>query len=447
MDGQKIWNSALTNFKGQFSSSTYRAWFAGSHALEFKKQGESNLLIIGVPNGFVKEQLERRYRREVSSEIEKLGIKSEVVFVVSQKQSSAKAQNEPIFSGEPSHVLRSTGNPSLMPTFNFGNFVVGFSNNLAYLAATQVAREPGRVYNPLLVYGPTGVGKTHLLQAIGNEILLKTADAKVLYISVERFTNEFIESLRNKTQEQFRQKYRKADVLLVDDIQFLAGKESTQDEFFFTINELILAGRQIVCASDRHPKELGKVKERLVSRFLGGMAADIGTPDLEMKMAIVTAKCREKEVNLQGDIVAFIAQSCDGGARELEGALISVLAQIKLNGGNVDLDSIALTIANKKTFTRPTVTPGKIIDGVCRHFKVKSADLCGSSRKANLVRARQMLMFMLRRELDLPLVQIGQLVGGRDHSTIIHGIEKVNKWQAQSSGSDEILRIQSLIFS
>ncbi|MBI3342262.1 chromosomal replication initiator protein DnaA [Candidatus Curtissbacteria bacterium] len=424
MDGQKVWSLALAELKNQFSASSFKTWFSGSYVLDVKEHEGSWLLVIGVPNSFVKEQLEKRYFAQIETEIEKQGTKAALVFVVAKKTPVKAPKNEPIFSGEINQVFASSNVKGLFGNQTFNNFVVGFSNNLAYLVATQVAKEPGRVYNPLLIYGPTGVGKTHLLQAIGNELLTKSEGAKVMYVSAEKFTNEFVESLRNKTQEAFRHKYRKVDLLLVDDIQFLSGKEGTQDEFFFTINELFMAGKQVVCASDRHPRELGKVKERLVSRFLGGMAADISLPDLEMKMAIVQAKCREKGVSLPSEVIAHMAQSCVGGARELEGSLVSVLAQVKLAGGKVDIEALKISYTDKK-LEMPAVTPGKIIDAVCKYYKVRSGDICGVSRKAALVRARQTLMYLLRKELDLPLVQIGQLMGGRDHSTIFSVDSKI----------------------
>lgn len=445
VDGQKLWNSALAALKNQFTASVYRTWFSHSYVLDFKNQGEKSLLIVGVPNTFIKEQVEQRYFDKILGELKKQQESIELVFVVSVKKEVKKAANEPILTGTANNVFGVTKVGGLNPNHSFSNFVVGFSNNLAYLTATQVAKEPGSHYNPLLIYGPTGVGKTHLLQAVGNEILKNSEGAKVVYVSAERFTNEFIESLRNKTQDVFRDKYRKADVLLVDDVQFLAGKDGTQDEFFFTFNELFLAGKQLVCASDRHPRDIGKLKDRLLSRLLGGMAADVQLPDLEMKMAIINEKCKEKSLTLPADIVAYIAQSCPGGARELEGALISVLAQIKLSNGKVDLTELKLSFEGKTI--KPSATPGKIIDAVCKYYKVKSGDICGASRKASLVRARQTLMYLLRKELDLPLAQIGQLLGGRDHSTVIHSIGKVDRLQQETAKSDEILRIESLIFA
>lgn len=445
-DGQKIWNSALLVLKNQLTPSSYKTWLAGSYVLEYKKQSGKNLLIVGVPSSFVKAQLETRYLGEILGELRKQDAQIELVFVISAKVKPMVSKNAPILTGSVNNHFATIRSGGLNSANVFSNFVVGFSNNLAYLAATQVAKEPGRTYNPLLIYGPTGVGKTHLLQAIGNEIAANSEKANIVYVSAEKFTNDFLESLRNKTQESFRAKYRRADVLLVDDVQFFAGKDGTQDEFFFTFNELFLSGRQIVCATDKHPREIGKFKDRLLSRLAGGMAADVSLPNLEMKMAIIASKCKEKGVQLPGDIIAFIAQSAPGGARELEGALISVLAQIKLAGGKLGLEEIRLAF-EKKTIVRPVATPGKIIDAVCKHYKVKSADICGLSRKASLVRARQTLMYLLRKELDLPLAQIGQLLGGRDHSTVIHSIEKINKTQQETAKSDEILRIESLIFA
>lgn len=445
-DGQKIWNSVLASLKEQFTPSAYRTWFSGSHVLEYKKQDDQNLMIVGVPNNFVKEQLEQRYYKEIEAELKKHDELATIVYIVSAKKERVVSKNAPILSGNVNNYFGFVKPGGLNPDNVFDNFVVGFSNNLAYLAATQVAKEPGKTYNPLLIYGPTGVGKTHLLQAIGNDIASKSEKANIVYVSAEKFTNEFLESLRNKTQESFRAKYRKADVLLVDDVQFFAGKDGTQDEFFFTFNELFQTGRQIVCATDKHPREIGKFKDRLLSRLAGGMAADVSLPDLEMKMAIINSKCKEKGVQLPGDVIAFIAQSAPGGARELEGALVSVLAQIKLAGGKMGLEGIRLAFEQKHA-ARPVATPGKIIDAVCKYYKVRSADICGVSRKASLVRARQTLMYLLRKELDLPLAQIGQLLGGRDHSTVIHSIEKINKTQQETAKSDEILRIESLIFA
>ncbi|MEX2028275.1 MAG: chromosomal replication initiator protein DnaA [Candidatus Curtissbacteria bacterium] len=447
MSGQKIWNNILVNLKTQVSTSIYKTWFSGTFVLDLKNEGERDLLIIGVRNSFVREQIESRYKEAVLKSAQDGGHENlSVVFVVSQKKEIPTSKNEPLFSGRPLDFMASAKSPdSLNLAHTFDNFVVGFSNNLAYLAATQVASSLGTLYNPFLIYGPTGVGKTHLLQSIGNDVLSKTLNAKVLYVSAEKFTNDYIESLNNKTQQAFRAKYRNVDVLLVDDVQFLAGKESTQDEFFYTFNELYLSGKQIILASDKHPKEIGRLKERLVSRFVGGMAASITYPDLEMKMAIVRAKCKEKGVFLEPAVIDFLAQSCQGGARELEGSLVSVLALSKISGGRVDLEEVKAAAFRGIASSSPAVTPGKIMDVVCRHFRVSTADLCGPSRKSGLVAARQTLMYLLRKQLGLPLAAIGEMLGGRDHSTVIHGIEKTEAACRNQVKNDEILRLSTMI--
>lgn len=448
MDGQKIWNNILTGIKSQVSSSTFKTWFAGSFVLGFQQKADKKLLIIAFKNNFIKEQVEARYLPLIS-QIAKKNKEGdiEIVPVVASKENGAKTiKNEPIFSGVPMQMnLNSKTAHVLNSNFTFDNFVVGPSNNLAFLAAKQVAAGPGSSYNPLLIYGPTGVGKTHLLQAIGNEVLNKTVEAKVLYATAEKFTNDYIESLGNKTCSTFRAKYRKVDLLIIDDVQFFAGKESTQDEFFHTFNELYLSTRQVICASDRHPKELGKLKERLLSRFLGGLVADINIPDLEMKIAIIRAKCQEKNLNLDEEITAYIAQTSDGGAREIEGNLISVLTQMKLTGGQITIEQVKEAIhKNGQPFaSKPTASA--IFSAVCRYFGVPAEDLRGPARRASLAFARQVLMYLLRKQLNLPFDEIGRLTGHRDHSTVIYGVTKIeNTIRGNQAKKDEVLRIQQL---
>ncbi|OGD83916.1 hypothetical protein A2165_00325 [Candidatus Curtissbacteria bacterium RBG_13_40_7] len=448
MDGQKVWNNILSTIKEQVSLSTYKTWFAGSYALDYKKNCEKNLLIIALKNNFLKEQVETKYLHTISEIAKKKADdKVEVIFVVAQKAHPQKTQTEPIFSGVPQNlIVQNRQAEALKPNYSFENFVVGSSNNLAYLAAKQVADNPGAFYNPLLLYGPTGVGKTHLLQAIGNEVLNKSLEAKVLYVTSEKFTNDYLESLTNKTCATFRSKYRTCDLLLIDDIQFLAGKESTQDEFFYTFNELFLSGKQIVLVSDRHPRELGRLKERLVSRFLGGMVANLAPADLEMRMAILKTKCAERDITLTDEIISHIAHICEGSARELEGALISILPQIRITNGKMDSQALKATLDINRSKSAQKPTAQKIIQTVCDYFKVDREDLNSASRKASLVLSRQVLMYLMRTELDLPLEQIGQYIGGRDHSTVIHGIEKIDKAISQNQAQrDEILRIRTVI--
>ena len=448
MEGQKLWNNILTAFRAQVPGSTFKTWFSGSFALDYQKNQDKNLLIVAVPNNFIKEQVETRYQSTLENLAKKSGFSGvALAFVVSQKvKPKSVSSSEPIFSGLPLSVITQKME-TLSPNHTFANFVVGPSNNLAYLAAQQVAANLGTSYNPLLFWGPTGVGKTHLAQAIGNDVMQKTIDAKILYMTCEKFTNDFLESLRNKNQASFRTKYRNVDLLLVDDVQFLAGKESTQDEFFYTFNELVLRGKQIVLICDRHPKELGRVKDRLLSRFLGGLACDIGPADFEMKVAILRAKCQEKNVSLDDEIFDWIAGESTGGTRELEGVLTSVLAAAKLSGKKLALSEIKNFIYTMRPkINRPT--PERIIEVVCEYFGIKMEDVRGLSRRASLVWARQVLAYLLRVDLSLSLVAIGQIVGGRDHSTIIHAIDKVSLTiKTNQTKNDEVLRLRSIFGS
>lgn len=445
MESQKIWADILSDIKLNVSTSVFRTWFSGSKALEFKDGVDKKLLIVAVKNNFLKEHLEKRFLPVICGSAQKrMKTAVEVVFVVSPV-GEEKSHREPLFTGIAQRVIVKKGAEILNPNYTFENFVVGASNNLSFLAAKTTASAGGSGYNPLFIYGPTGVGKTHLLHAVGNEFLQNTLDGKALYVSAEKFTNDYLESLVNKTQIAFRTKYRGLDLLLIDDIQFLAGKESTQDEFFHTFNELVLSQKQVVIVADRHPKDLGRIKERLVSRFVGGLAVDVGLPDLEMRMGILKLKCQEKGAQIDEATIRYIAESCEGGARELEGSLISALSLVKLTGGKASFDDIKKAAASNRQSQKPDT--GKVLSGVCMHFGLKKADICGKSRKAKINLARQAAMYFLRKEAGLSLVQIGDLLGGRDHSTVIHAVEKVERMAVNKNFGDEILRIRNRISS
>lgn len=451
MDGQKLWTKILNEVKATLGASTFKTWFFGTHFLAldegFSKKSKRLSLSIGVRNNFIKEQVEVRYKESLSLIAARLaGCPVDIDFKISTLENT-RPVDKPIFSGVPMGVfVKNRDADFLSQNLTFDNFVVGPSNNIAFLCAKQVSLTPGSSYNPFLVYGPTGVGKTHLLQAIATEVYKNFEEAKVLYVSAEKFTNDYIDSLKNRAQAVFRNKYRNLNLLLVDDIQFFAGKESTQDEFFHTFNDLQLSSAQIVLACDRHPKELGKLKDRLTSRFLGGMTVDISQPDLEMKIAIIRAKCQEVGVTLEADILNFIASSSGGSVRELEGMLTSVISLKKLSTDETTLTQIKEIFRKNLEQAKSPATSEQIITAVCNYYKIKEVHLLGSSRRATLVPPRQILMYLLRKHLHLPLSEIGQILGGRDHSTVIYGIEKVQ--QSISSDQlkhDELLRLEAVI--
>lgn len=443
-DGHKVWQDVLSGLRDNFSLSTYKTWFAGSYVVDSQIKDDKRILIVGLKNNFIKEQVEKRYFGKIEKVcVEKGYLDWELLFIVAQKEATSKKQDSPLFTGVAQEFLtKPLGRGNLKSGNTFGNFVVGQSNNLAYIAARSVCTTLGKIYNPLFLWGETGVGKTHLMHAIGNEVNSSVVDVKSIYVTAEKFTNDYLESLRAKTQPTFRQKYRSSNLLLFDDVQFLYGKESTQDEFFHTLDDLMLAGSQVVVASDRHPKELGKIKERIVSRFLGGMVADIGMPDVDLKMAIVESKLKEHGVRLDESIVSSVAQEC-ASPREIEGVLTSILAQVKISG-ELDVENIKGALAIRKLRANVKTTPADLIGAVSDHFKIKREKLSGASRKASLVRARQIAMYLLRSELSLPLEEVGGFLGGRDHSTIIYGIEKMEKALiSDASLKDTVLRIRN----
>jgi chromosomal replication initiator protein len=309
----------------------------------------------------------------------------------------------------------------------FDTFVVGKGNELAHAAAKAVAERPGAVYNPLFIYGGVGLGKTHLMQAVGHDVLARDPHKKVVYVSSEKFTNEFIQAVSHGGGEKFKNFYRGVDLLLIDDIQFLAGKEGTQEEFFHTFNALHQANKQIIVTSDRPPKSIAALEARLVSRFEWGMIADIAQPDMETRVAILEAKCREKNISLSVDILQYIAGAVQSNVRELEGALNRLMAFAQLNRTEPTLETTKELLKNIAPGSkRGGLTPKQLIAGVAQYFDIQLEDLLGTSRKKELVEPRQIAMYLLREELHASFPSIGHELGGRDHTTAMHACTKIS---------------------
>jgi len=316
----------------------------------------------------------------------------------------------------------------LNPRYVYENYVVGSSNRLAHAASLSVAEHPGGKFNPFFVYGGVGLGKTHLLHAIGHRTLALQPELRVLYVSSEKFTNDMINAIRGQRQEEFRNRYRTIDLLMIDDIQFIAGKEGTQEEFFHTFNTLYQSGKQVVISSDKPPKAIAALEERLRSRFEGGLTVDVQPPDYEMRMAILQTKAEEMAVAVPPEVIEYIAQKGQTNIRELEGALnkILVLAQITERRLTLQLAMEALTDTTLSQ-RRAKITPDEVVAAVARHYGVSLRDIRGHSRTKEIVRPRQVAMYLLREETEASLVEIGQELGGRDHTTVMHGIRKVER--------------------
>jgi chromosomal replication initiator protein len=322
--------------------------------------------------------------------------------------------------------VASQSGSALNPRYTFETFVVGKKTELAYAACRAVSENPAKIYNPLFIYGGVGLGKTHLMQAVGNALLQRSGDKRVLYTPCETFTNEYIKSVTMGQADTFKNKYRSVDVLLIDDIQFLAGKEGTQEAFFHTFNFLHQHDKQIVISSDRPPKAIPTLEDRLVSRFEWGMIVDVGAPDLETRIAILTTKCREKNVPLEDDIIQYIAATVQNNIRELEGALNRVVAAMQLTNTKPTVDSVrGLLSSIVQAPKRGAMTAKQVLVAVAEYYSVALENLTGSSRKKELVMPRQIAMYIMREEMSASYPTIGQELGGRDHTTAMHAYNKV----------------------
>ncbi len=422
MNQNALWENVQEELKIAVSKTNYQALLSSIQLLSL----ENNVATIGCPSAYLQELVEGRYYSLIKEILDRqTGEKNSLVFTVNQRPKKTPEKMGPLFEKKE----RKEGfNPKtgLLPYYNFSSFVVGSSNNFAHAAAQAIVENPGQAYNPFFVWGGVGVGKTHLIQAIGNAIAEKHPDLNILYATAETFTNELVAALQSKTITNFKKKYRQVDVLLIDDVQFIAGKEYSQEEFFHTFNYLYLAGRQVVLTSDRRPEEIQPLENRLTSRFMGGLTVDIQSPDYEMRLAILKQKAREKGFAVPEEVLSFLAQTIESNARELEGALLQLKTRALAENAPLTLD-FASKFYGRAQKTVQKITPRKVLSQTAKEFSFKIRDLCGKSRQKELVNARHVAMYLLRKDLNLPLMKIGELLGNRDHSTVIHAIEKINQ--------------------
>lgn len=450
MNKDELWQALLAQIQFNISKANFATWFKNTGVFS-KKDGE---VTISVPNNFSKEWLENKYNKLIFKILHNLddeikGVKYAVANSES-KISKPSTVSVDIYNEIPQlefQEFKINKETSLNPRYTFDNFVVGPFNELPQAAAWAVSQNPGSVYNPMFIYGGVGLGKTHLLQAVGNEVLKKTPQKKVKYISSEKFASGIINSIRNRDVEKFKSTYKDIDVLIIDDIQFLSGKEKTQEEFFHIFNTLYEKNRQIIISSDRPPKAISSLEERLRSRFEGGMIADISLPDFETRVAILKTKSQEKKVNFSDEILEYIASNIQTNIRELEGALNRLIAYQKLNNQAPNL-SIAETLLKNIIFSPRKVTnPEKIIQTVATFYNLKEREIIAISRKKEIVKPRQIAMFFLRRELKNSFPFIGRKFGGKDHTTAIHAYNKITKEiEVNENLAEEISLIKEQIY-
>ena len=423
MKPEQVWSAALGELQLQMTQATFDTWLRDSRLLKH----EDGLFVVGVKSGYAKDWLENRLLATIKRTLARLiGKTVEIKFVVwdenAHQQNDVPLLNLPeeILSAVPQMPARRPAN--LNPRYVFDNFVVGHCNRLAHAASMAVADDPGGAYNPLFIYGGVGLGKTHLLNAIGHRC--QGQGLQVLYISSEEFTNDLIEAIRSHTTDTFRDKYRTTDVLLVDDIQFIAGKESTQEEFFHTFNALHRTGKQIAVSSDRPPKAMSTLEERLCSRFEWGLISDIQSPDWETRIAILRSKADDQGTAVPDDILYLIASQIQSNIRELEGALNQVLALTSLTNQPLTPEVAETALADLRP-QRSQLTPDHILDEVAHHFGIALSALQGPNRSKAVARPRQVAMYLIREETGVSLPRIGAMLGGRDHSTILYGCDRI----------------------
>jgi chromosomal replication initiator protein len=499
MDAKQVWRAALGELQVTLSPANFETWLRDTALVEV----DDTRFRISVPNGFAKDWLESRYRSLISQTLGRIvGYGVQVDFFVGAVEGTGddpgteagdgddrggglatgadadaargtdgsapvavgpglltrsrdaaapvrQPQPTPQVRVEPGRVGGEGGANNINPRYTFSNFIVGSANRLAHAASLSVAERPGHAYNPLFLYGGVGLGKTHLMHAIGNQVAAKFPRKRVVYATSEKFTNEFITSIQQGKIDEFRARYRRIDLLLIDDIQFIADKERTQEEFFHTFNAIHEDGKQIVLSSDRPPKAILTLEERLRSRFEWGLIADLTAPDLETRIAILRAKAEEGAVPIASDVMEFIARKVVSNIRELEGALNRIVAYASMGATPISIELAQAVLSNVMYNPKKRqITPERIAKAVSEYYGVGLDALKGQKRDKAIVVPRQIAMFLMREETDVSLLRIGAELGNRDHSTVLHACDKITR---ESAGNDELRReiaaVRELIYA
>lgn len=463
MTNNEIWQTVLAELELTISKPNFITWFKNTGIITF----QSGQVLLCVPNAFTKGWLEKKYHQDVIRSLErvsgkpikKLEYKIDNIKNIIEQELLLSPENPPqqplqaeqAFTTEPTFEVaapvqnqsytqtfnqsftyprqvlpNANGGFNLNPKYTFDNFVVGKGSELAYAAAQAVCQRPGEAYNPLFIYGGVGLGKTHLIQAVGNELQKRNPNINIMYVSAEKFSNDFISSIREKTVKDFQARYRQIDLLLIDDIQFIAGKEQTQESFFHTFNELHQANKQVILTSDRPPKAIPALEDRLKSRFEWGMIADVSAPDFETKVAILERKCAEKNFPIPTKMLQTIATTVQNNIRELEGALNKIIAWHQLKNSQPTPESIKLLLIQATGATaRQSLTPAQLIETIGQFYSLSKEELNGKNREKKVSLPRQIIMYLMREELKMSYPAIGEELGGRDHTTAMHAHEKI----------------------
>ncbi len=447
---EHIWNQTLNEVKDKLSNPSFKTWFSNTEPVDLK---DDNILMVEVPNDFIKDWIETRYNELIGDILQDLtdtNLKcrfytEEELQEINEVEEESQEKPDPKEEKQKEKTKKKTReyniNNNLNPKYSFDSFVVGNGNRFAHAAALAVAEAPAKAYNPLFLYGDVGLGKTHLMQAIAHYILKHNPDNKVVYVSSETFTNELINAIKDDKTASFRDKYRNIDILLVDDIQFLANKERTQEEFFHTFNSLHEANRQLIISSDRPPKEIPTLEERLRSRFEWGLITDIQKPDLETRIAILRKKADMENLKVPNEVIIYIANNIQSNIRELEGALIKVIAYSSLVDKEIDIDLAenALKDLIVENDEPREVNIDLIKDVVVDYYNLREEDMTSKKRTQKIAFPRQIAMYLSRELTDLSLPHIGEEFGGRDHTTVIHAYNKIEEKIEEDSEFEKVV--------
>jgi len=451
-DKKRVWHEILESLRVSVSPAIFQTWFSQTFLSKLEKTERGYLAEVGCSSPFVKTTVEGRYFGLIQDSLAKtLANPCDVIFIIGQNPDAKKYTEEletPLFNNNlEEKIIDGLVRTRIRPGFSFDNFAVSSSNQMAHAAAQAVAETPGSAYNPLFLWGGVGVGKTHLMLAVGYSLLRQDSSVKVLFVTGEEFTNDIVEGIRNKTTTAFREKYRRLKGLLIDDIQFIAGKDAVQEEFFHTFNALTSAGGQVILTSDKPPSEISKLEERLKSRFEAGLIVDISPPDFELRCAITQIKAKEKGIDIAMDMVQLISANVDS-ARRIEGFLVKLASQARLKKSEINEDLINSLIGkgDEVQALKIRAKPADVILAVAKHFSLGKKVLLGESRARPIARPRQILMYILRRELGLPLEEVGRLVGDRDHTTVMHAVDKISHLATEDVQiREDLLGIKNII--
>lgn len=451
MTNEELWQSVLAQIQLNISPANFATWFANTKI----SSTEEDIITVSVPNSFSKEWLEQKYHKDILKILKSLddNIKDvkyivspvNIKITVSGKKSPRKEDSAEQLGFSELEVSRET---NLNPRYSFENFIIGPFNEIAYAAAMAVVEEPGKSYNPLFVYGDVGLGKTHLIQAIGNKIKENDPNKRVKYIPAEKLISTIVSAIRGQTVEELKKNLRELDVLIVDDIQFIAGKDKTQEEFFHTFNSLYQKNKQIILSSDRHPNNIPAVTERLKSRFNGGMIVDINIPDYETRLAILKQKIEEKNVSVPADVLDYVANNVQKNIRELESAINRLIIYKKANNKNLTVEDVKKILKSIIVSPAKVTNHKKIVESITEFYDIPNGNLFFTSRKKEYSKPRQIAMYLLKKELKMSYSEIGRKFGGKDHTTVIHACQLVEKeYEENDKVHQEVELILQRIYS